>query len=292
MFQVNHNNQRDLPLIWTLYITEQYYVCSRFHIQTVTACRGVLNLARTISPVSTTASTNGTMDARCDKVCNPDKYPHKALMPMDSSDWWTLSFAALGILLAAGGGIGGGGILVPLYVLVGQFAPKEAVPLSNITILGGAIANVGFNFWKRHPFADRPRIDFDIVNVMEPMTIAGAVLGSLINKLLPGWLLTILLMLILFALTVRTARSGLSKWASESKKLAEADEEQSGLMGHRTAVPMGVHYGSTTPVNQRVESGRVRVGVVETTSFTPQAQDNRDDEAVISTVFPHSLSFV
>lgn len=34
--------------------------------------------------------------------------------------------------------------------------------------------------------SDRPRIDFDIVNVMEPMTIAGAVLGSLINKLLPG----------------------------------------------------------------------------------------------------------
>ena len=30
-------------------------------------------------------------------------------------------------------------------------------------------------------------------------------------------MLTLLLMLILFALTVRTIRSGLSKWASESK---------------------------------------------------------------------------
>ena len=74
---------------------------------------------------------------------------------MDPSDWWAFACAALGILLAAGGGIGGGGILVPVYVLVGQFAPKEAVPLSNITILGGAVANVMFNFSKKHPSANR-----------------------------------------------------------------------------------------------------------------------------------------
>jgi hypothetical protein len=150
-----------------------------------------------------TALNGTTVERSCDQTCFPEKYPHAPLFPMHSSDVWTLACASLGLLLAAGGGIGGGGILVPLYVLVGRFAPKEAVPLSNITILGGAIANVLFNYWKRHPSADRPlallphprltwrgagrpRIDLDIVNVMEPMTIAGAVLGSLVNKLLPG----------------------------------------------------------------------------------------------------------
>ena len=35
---------------------------------------------------------------------------------------------------------------------------------------------------KRHPVADRPMIDFDLVLVMEPLTIAGAVIGSILNK--------------------------------------------------------------------------------------------------------------
>jgi uncharacterized membrane protein YfcA len=138
-----------------------------------------------------------------------------------------MACAALGILLAAGGGIGGGGILVPVYVLVGSFAAKEAVPLSNVTILGGSIANCFFNFMKKHPYyekppygqerVDRPRIDFDIVNVMEPMTIAGSVLGSLINKLLPGWLLTIMLMVVLGLITIKTILSGRKKWIKEGQ---------------------------------------------------------------------------
>jgi len=136
--------------------------------------------------------------------------------------------------------------LVPVYILVGQFTAKEAVPLSNITILGGSIANCVFNFLKQHPYHDkppddyiknnkqylfpddlgnnckiiRPRIDFDIVNVMEPMTIAGAVLGSLINKLLPGWLLTVLLMIILGMLTVKTGFSGKNKWNKENEEFS------------------------------------------------------------------------
>jgi len=52
------------------------------------------------------------------------------------------------------------------------------------------------------------------------MTIAGAVLGSLINKLLPGWLLTLLLMVVLGAITVKTTISGKKKWAEENKAKA------------------------------------------------------------------------
>ena len=43
---------------------------------------------------------------------------HKPLWPLDSRDWWTLGIATLAIFVAAGGGIGGGGILVPLYASV------------------------------------------------------------------------------------------------------------------------------------------------------------------------------
>lgn len=70
----------------------------------------------------------------------------------------------------AGGGIGGGGILVPIYILVMEFSPKHAIPLSNITVFGGAIANTILNTSKRHPLADRPLVDWDLILVMEPLS--------------------------------------------------------------------------------------------------------------------------
>ncbi len=43
---------------------------------------------------------------------------HKPLWPLDRRDWWTFAVATLAIFVAAGGGIGGGGVLVPLYASV------------------------------------------------------------------------------------------------------------------------------------------------------------------------------
>jgi uncharacterized membrane protein YfcA len=87
-------------------------------------------------------------------------------------------------MIAACGGIGGGGFLVPAYILILQFFPKNAIALSNITIFGGSIANVVLN--SRKTTSDGlPLIDWDIILMMEPTTIVGALLGSFLAKLLP-----------------------------------------------------------------------------------------------------------
>jgi len=44
--------------------------------------------------------------------------PHKPLFPLTWEDWVGYAFAAISLFIAAGGGIGGGGILVPLYILL------------------------------------------------------------------------------------------------------------------------------------------------------------------------------
>lgn len=97
-------------------------------------------------------------------------YWHKPLHPIDGWDVTGVGLACIGLMIAAAGGIGGGGILVPLYILVLGFDPKHAIPLSNITIFGGAITNTVLNLSKRHPNADRPLVDWDLILVMEPLT--------------------------------------------------------------------------------------------------------------------------
>lgn len=61
-------------------------------------------------------------------------------------------------------------MLVPIYILVLQFSPRHAIPLSNITVFGGAVANTLLNVPKRHPLADRPLVDWDLILVMEPLS--------------------------------------------------------------------------------------------------------------------------
>ena len=62
------------------------------------------------------------------------------------------------------------------------FSTNIAVALSNITIVGGSVANFAFNVGKRHHFMDRPLIDWDLILVMEPATILGALLGGYMNR--------------------------------------------------------------------------------------------------------------
>lgn len=89
---------------------------------------------------------------------------HKPLLPLDTRDYVTAAVAAIGLIIAAAGGIGGGGILVPLYIIVARFDAKAAVALSNVTIFGSAISNVALALWRRHPFHDKPLIDWRWVN--------------------------------------------------------------------------------------------------------------------------------
>ena len=50
---------------------------------------------------------------------------HASLFPLSTADRLGFSLAIIGLMVAAGGGIGGGGILVPIYILVMGFSPKH-----------------------------------------------------------------------------------------------------------------------------------------------------------------------
>ena len=122
-------------------------------------------------------------------------------------------------MIAAGGGIGGGGVLVPIYILVMGFSPKHAIPLSNITVFGGALANTVLNVRKRHPLADRPLVDWDLILVMEPLTIAGALIGAFMNKLLPEGLLVVSLVALLSFTAYTTLNKAIRMYKAETRAM-------------------------------------------------------------------------
>eukprot|EP01038_Epipyxis_sp_PR26KG_P005986 gene5986-8243_t len=142
---------------------------------------------------------------------------HKDLFPLDSRDYYGTTFVVLGLLIAASGGIGGGGILVPLLILVYDFSPKHAIALSNFCIVGSSITNMWMNLYKRHPDADRPLVDWDLILVMEPLTMAGAVVGAIVSKVLPDWLLVISLVILLAYTTYTTLLKGIEQFKKETK---------------------------------------------------------------------------
>lgn len=74
--------------------------------------------------------------------------------------------ASLALTLGCSGGSGGGGILIPVYILVMGLPLKIAVPSGAVTVLGGAMGSTMLNWSRRHPLADRPLIDWDLVLVM------------------------------------------------------------------------------------------------------------------------------
>jgi len=146
---------------------------------------------------------------------------HASLFPLTTSDYVGFICATLGLMVAAGGGIGGGGILVPIYSLIFGFSAKHAIPLSNVTVLGGAVANTVLNARKRHPLADRPLVDWDLILVMEPLTIAGALIGAFLNKVLPETILTVMLVVLLSFTAYTSLKKGVKMYKLETKRMRE-----------------------------------------------------------------------
>jgi hypothetical protein len=94
-----------------------------------------LRLLRHQQQLYNTTATNAAQQKtqQEEPSADPDDGRHKDLFPLSRADVIGLVLAVVGLMLAAGGGIGGGGILVPLYVLIFRFSPKLAVPLSNVS---------------------------------------------------------------------------------------------------------------------------------------------------------------
>jgi len=167
-----------------------------------------------------------------------------------NTDTIGLVIGALSIFISAAGGIGGGGILLPNFILIMGLDAKMAIPLTNITVLGGAISNVLFNIFKRHPDSNKLLIDWNIIALMEPPTIAGAILGSFVNKVLPGWILILGLISVLGFVSRKILIRGLSMWQQERTLPTGLHRTYAKLSEHETEENEG-YQRLTDEISQR-----------------------------------------
>jgi len=52
--------------------------------------------------------------------------------------------------------VNSGGMVVPILIIGLGLAPRFAIPLGSVTVLGGSLAALCLNLRRRHPLADRP----------------------------------------------------------------------------------------------------------------------------------------
>jgi len=121
--------------------------------------------------------------------------------------------------LANSAGIGGGAINVLLLITLFNFTAHYAIPLSQAINFGGSIMAMILKMGKRHPYLDRPLIDYKMVLQLQCMCLLGTSFGILLHRMTPEWLILLALTLLLIFMSWTTGKKGIKLWKTETIKL-------------------------------------------------------------------------
>ncbi|XP_022724297.1 sulfite exporter TauE/SafE family protein 5-like [Durio zibethinus] len=131
-------------------------------------------------------------------------------------------FCFIAASISSAGGIGEGGLFIPILTIVAGLDLKTASSFSAFMVTGGSIANVMYNLrTKSAKFGGKNLIDYDIVLLSEPCMLLGVSVGVVCNLVLPEWLITILFAIFLVFSTFKTCRNGVGFWKMESDQHQE-----------------------------------------------------------------------
>ncbi|CAI9775694.1 unnamed protein product [Fraxinus pennsylvanica] len=120
------------------------------------------------------------------------------------------------------GGVGGGGIFVPMLSLIIGFDPKSSTAISKCMIMGASVSTVCFNLKLRHPTLDMPIIDYDLAVLMQPMLMLGISIGVAFNVIFADWMVTVLLIILFIGTSTKAFFRGVETWKKETIMKKEA----------------------------------------------------------------------
>ncbi|KAK4388869.1 Sulfite exporter TauE/SafE family protein 3 [Sesamum angolense] len=179
-------------------------------------------------------SRNATRDSDSDSdllstfvnfIWQANKSGYHHVWPDLKFNWQIVVGSIIGFFGAAFGsvgGVGGGGIFVPMLSLIIGFDPKSATAISKCMIMGAAVSTVYYNLKLRHPTIDMPIIDYDLAVLIQPMLMLGISIGVAFNVLFADWMVTVLLIILFIVTSTKAFLKGVETWKKETIMKKEA----------------------------------------------------------------------
>ena len=129
------------------------------------------------------------------------------------------------MLLSNVAGIGGGGIAIPMVMYFFGFSMKPAIAVSSFSIMLSTLTRFFFNFNERHPEKKGcTSIDYNMTNVMMPLTLIGTLVGAYILITFPDLIIQITLTLLLLLLTIASGQKGKEIYDKETVDMKKKSE--------------------------------------------------------------------
>nr|GLL46390.1 uncharacterized protein LOC109174800 [Ipomoea trifida] len=156
----------------------------------------------------------------------------------------------LGSACGTVGGVGGGGIFVPMLTLIVGFDTKSAAAISKCMIMGASASSVWYNLRVPHPCRDVPIIDYDLALIFQPMLMLGITIGVALSVVFPYWLITVLIIILFIGTSSRSAFRGIEMWKEETK-MKRAEAERQAIANSHGELSINTEYEPLVPKEER-----------------------------------------
>ncbi|XP_031264114.1 sulfite exporter TauE/SafE family protein 3-like [Pistacia vera] len=186
----------------------------------VSAQRRIKHEALVSNASSSIHTQSNNLLAAMNFLWQPNQSGYQHVWPEMEFGWRIVVGSAIGIFGAAFGsvgGVGGGGIFVPMLSLIIGFDPKSATAISKCMIMGAAVSTVYYNLKLRHPTLDMPIIDYDLVLIIQPVLMLGISIGVSLNVIFADWMVTVLLIILCIVTSIKAFFKGLDTWKTETR---------------------------------------------------------------------------
>lgn len=185
-------------------------------------------------------------------VCQENVCQNNQMLDFSKETIFGLALIVVISAIANAGGIGGGAILSALYILWFKFSIGDAIPLSNATIFSGALMNFFVIVNKRQDKnKNRLLIDYKLASLILPLMLGGALVGVIVNKVLPPIFIVGFLTYYLVTKTI--------SFYKDAKEVTEKENMEKELEKYNKANPI-------TRLSRKIVENKL----AELSSFTPR----------------------
>ncbi|KAF3441748.1 hypothetical protein FNV43_RR15663 [Rhamnella rubrinervis] len=168
---------------------------------------------------------------------------------------WRLVLATiigfLGSACGTVGGVGGGGIFVPMLTLIVGFDTKSAAAISKCMIMGASVSSVWYNLSVPHPTKEVPILDYDLALLFQPMLMLGITVGVALSVVFPYWLITVLIIILFLGTSSRSFYRGIEMWKEETILKKEMARQRETFVNSRGELLIDTEYEPLVPREEK-----------------------------------------